>query len=120
MQRNATRCYFLLHLFCSAAAAVLSRRFTRLFHFVNHIRQQTRVAVFLSMDTSRLGEELLASCKSEESNYAEVKELLEGLTEDQRDEIVRYKGKVSESGDSDQHVVYDGILCTSTASMISF
>ena len=41
------------------------------------------------MDTSRLGEELLVLSKSEESKFAEIKALLESLTEDQRREVLR-------------------------------
>ena len=46
-----------------------------------------------------LGERLLALCSSKENNHAEVKALLESLTEDQRREVLRSKdnGKVSGS-----------------------
>ena len=59
-------------------------------------RNQTRLAVFI-MDTYRLGEELLAWCKSEENKFAEVQELLGSLAENQRREVLRYRDQVSES-----------------------
>ena len=42
------------------------------------------------MDIDELGEKLLGLCDSNKNNYAEIKELLESLTEDQRREVVRY------------------------------
>ena len=45
-----------------------------------------------------LGERLLALCSSKENNYAEVKELLESLPEDQRRDVLRSKDKGKVSG----------------------
>ena len=59
-------------------------------------RNQTRLAVFI-MDTYRLGEELLAWCKGEESKFADIQELLGSLAENQRREVLRYRDQVSES-----------------------
>ena len=56
---------------------------------------QTRLAVF-TMDTSRLGEELLALCRSEENKFAEIQELLGSLSEVQRRKVLRYREEVSE------------------------
>ena len=52
-----------------------------------------------AMLAADLGERLLALCSSKENNHAEVKALLESLTEDQRREVLRSKdnGKVSGS-----------------------
>ena len=47
------------------------------------------------MDTSRLGEELLVLCKSEESKLAEIKSLLEVLAEDERREALTHRDEVS-------------------------
>lgn len=47
------------------------------------------------MDTTRLGEELLALCWSEGNRFAEVNGLLESLSEDRSREVVRYKNEVN-------------------------
>ena len=48
------------------------------------------------MDAESLGKKLSCLCESSEDKFAEVKELLESLTdEDQRREVVRYKRRVS-------------------------
>ena len=48
------------------------------------------------MDAESLGEKLSRLCESSEDKFAEVKELLESLTdEDLRREVVRYKESVS-------------------------
>ena len=50
------------------------------------------------MDIDELGEKLLGLCDSNKNNYAEIKELLESLSEEQRREVVRYDERwVSES-----------------------
>ena len=48
------------------------------------------------MDTSRLEEELLALCRSEENKFAEIQELLGSLSEVQRRKVLRYREEVSE------------------------
>ena len=67
-------------------------------------RNQTRLAVF-TMDTHRLGEELLALCRSEENKFAEIQELLGSLAEVQRREVLRYRDQVSESSAYYVHVI---------------
>ena len=71
------------------------------------------------MDTFKLVKELLALCRSGESKFAEIKALLESLTEDERREVLRYRDNVSESRDSGQHAVHDGVLSTSILPMVS-
>ena len=56
------------------------------------------------MDTSRLGEELLALCKSEDSKFAEIKSLLEVLAEDERREALTHKDVVSLYEAEDPHI----------------
>ena len=48
------------------------------------------------MDTYRLGEELLALCKSEENKLAEITAMFESLSEVQRRKVLRYRDEVSE------------------------
>ena len=48
------------------------------------------------MDAESLGKKLFRLCESSEDKFAEVKELLESLTdEDLRRKVVRYEGWVS-------------------------
>ena len=46
------------------------------------------------MDTASLGKQLYDLCKSEGNKIAEVRALLEGLSEDQRRDVVRYEDEV--------------------------
>ena len=51
-------------------------------------------------DIFRLGEKLLALCKSEENKCAEVEELLRSLSQDQRQAVLRHSyGDVSKPAD---------------------
>ena len=65
------------------------------------------------MDTFRLGGVLRKLCKSKEDKVAEVNAMFESLTEGQLRKVLRYRDEVSESRDSDQRAVYDGIPSSS-------
>ena len=52
-------------------------------------------AVF-TMNTSRLGEELFALCRSEENKLAEITAMFESLNEVQRRKVLRFRDEVSE------------------------
>ena len=45
------------------------------------------------MNTAELGKQLLALCANEKSLFAEIQELLESLSEEQRRKVVRYKNR---------------------------
>ena len=49
------------------------------------------------MDTAELGAKLRALCRTEGNQFAEIKALLESLSEDLLREVVRSEGTVSES-----------------------